>query len=98
MKESKKELENAIIVIGESLGMKTATELLLTNVGVHSTIKELTYKMFVECKQQYFETDDNVFNAITMIRSYCKEMSKNGEVNFDTKYIHGYTVWNISKI
>ena len=86
MKESKKELEKAIVIVGESLNMGKATELLLANVGVHSTIRELTFKMFTENKQQYFEKDDNVFNATTLIREYCKEMSINGEVNFDVPY------------
>lgn len=79
---SKKELEKAIIIVGKSLGMERATELLLVNVGLHSTVKELIYKMFVENKQHYFEKDDDVFQAISLIREYCQEMSKNGEVKF----------------
>ena len=86
MKESQEELKNAIVTVGESLSMKRATELLLINVGVYSTVKELTYKMFVENKQQYFEKDDNVFEAISLIRKYCKEMGLNGEVIFDVPY------------
>ena len=89
MKESKKELEKAIIVVGKSLGMESPTELLLKNVGAHSTVKELTYQMFVQNKQQYFEKDDVVFEAISLIRKYCEEMSKNGEVNFDVPYVYG---------
>lgn len=89
MKESKKQLEKAIVIVGESLNMKEATELLLINVGVHSTIKELTYKMFVENRQQYFEKDNNVYEAISLIRNYCQEMAKNGEVNFDVPYVYG---------
>lgn len=89
MKESKKVLENAIITVGKSLEMERATELLLTNVGVDSTVKELTYKMFTENRQQYFEKDDDVFEAICLIRKYCQEMSKNGEVNFDVPYVYG---------
>lgn len=89
MKESKKELEKAIIVVGKSLFMEKPTELLLKNVGVHSTVKELTYQMFVQNKQQYFENDDAVFEAISLIRKYCEEMSKNGEVNFDVPFVYG---------
>lgn len=88
MKESKKELEKAIIILGESLNMKEATEILLINVGVHSTIKELTYKMFTLNRQQYFEKDDKVFDSISLIRKYCEEMSKNGEVNFDVPFVY----------
>lgn len=89
MKESKKELKNAIIIVGESLNMKEATEILLTNVGVHSTIRELTYKMFTLNRQQYFEKDDKVFDSISLIRKYCEEMSANGEVNFDVPFVYG---------
>ena len=89
MKESKKELEKAIVIVGESLNMKEATELLLINVGVHSTIRELTYKMFTLNRQQYFEKDDNVFDAISLIRKYCEEMSENGEVYFDVPFVYG---------
>ena len=89
MKESKKELEKSIVIVGESLNMKEATEILLINVGVHSTIRELTYKMFTINRQQYFEKDDDVFEAISLIREYCQEMSKNGEVNFDVPYVYG---------
>lgn len=89
MKESKKELEKAIVIVGESLNMKEATELLLINAGVHSTIRELTFKMFTLNRQQYFEKDDKVFDSISLIRKYCEEMSKNGEVNFDVPFVYG---------
>lgn len=89
MKESKKQLEKAIIIVGESLNMKEATEMLLINVGAHSTIRELTYKMFTLNRQQYFEKDDAVYEAISLIRKYCEEMSKNGEVDFDVPYVYG---------
>jgi hypothetical protein len=89
MKESKKELEKAIIIVGESLNIKEATEILLVNVGVHSTIRELTYKMFTLNRQQYLEKDDKVFDSISLIRKYCEEMSKNGEVNFDVPFVYG---------
>lgn len=87
MKESKKQLEKAIVTVGESLNMKEATESLLISAGLHSTIRELTYKLFVEDRQQYFEKDDSVFYAISLIRAYCQEMTKYGEVNFDVPYV-----------
>jgi hypothetical protein len=83
MKYSKKLLEDSILIVGGSLNMEYATSLLLENIGIYSTVKELTYKMFVEDKQQYFEKDDKVFKSISLIREYCKEMSLNGEVKFD---------------
>lgn len=80
MKETKKEIENAIIVVGELLGIEEETKLLLTNIGVHSTIKELTYQMFLQNKQRF--EDANFFEAISLIKEYCEEMSENGEVKF----------------
>ena len=97
MKESKKELEKAIITVGKSLEMEKSIELLLVNIGVYSTIKELTYQMFVQNKQQYFEKDDDVFEAISLIREYSKEMSKNGEVNFDVGDSYSNVAKAISK-
>jgi len=89
MRQSKKELERAIIIVGDSLGIKEATEFLLVSVGVYSTIKELVYKLFVEGRQQYFETDDDVFESISLIREYCQEMGKKGKVEFDVPYQMG---------
>ena len=88
MKESKKELEKAIVIVGESLNLKKATELLLDTVGIYSTVRQLIFIMFTQNKQQYFEKDDKVFDAISLIRKYCKEMEENGEVNFDVPYIY----------
>jgi len=89
MRQSKKELARAIIIVGDSLGIKEATEFLLVSVGVYSTIKELVYKLFVEGRQQYFETDDDVFESISLIREYCQEMGKRGKVEFDVPYQMG---------
>jgi hypothetical protein len=85
MKESREQVEAAIILLGESLDIKTSAELLLINVGIHSTIKELIYKMFVLDRQPYFEKDDRVFEAMTLIKKYCQEMGRNGEVIFSQK-------------
>lgn len=86
MKESKKEVEKAVIMIAESLNMKQAVELLLINVGLLSTIKEIIYKSFVDNKQDYFEKDDKVFASYQLVRKYCNEMSDEGEVNFDVPF------------
>jgi hypothetical protein len=88
MKESKKELEKAILIVGESLKLKVNTELMLINLGSYTTIKELVYQMFIQDRQQYFEKNDNVFEAISLIKKYCQEMSKNGEVNFEVPYVY----------
>jgi hypothetical protein len=85
MKESREQVEAAIILVGESLNMKIATELLLINSGIHSTIKQLIYIMFVLDRQPYLEKDDRVFDAMTLIKKYCQEMGRNGEVIFSQK-------------
>lgn len=83
MKCTQKEIENAIIIIAESLGLKENINYLLKNEGIHTTIRELIYIMFVQHKEQYFEKDDDVFNSITLIREYCKELKENGFVSFE---------------
>jgi hypothetical protein len=88
MKESKKQVEKATVTVGESLNMKEATELLLINIGINSTIRELAYKMFVENKNNYFEKNDDVYQAVELIRKYAKEMSLNGEVKFEQPFLN----------
>jgi hypothetical protein len=88
MKESKYELKQAILIVGESLDILEATEALLKSAGIYTTVHELIYRMFVKDRQQYFETDDKVFAAINLIRAYCKEMAAIGEVNFEVPYVH----------
>jgi len=88
MKESMQELKQAILVVGESLNLLEATEALFKSAGIYTTVHELIYRMFVKDKQQYFETDDKVFAAVGLIRTYCKEMAANGEVNFEVPYVH----------
>jgi hypothetical protein len=86
MKESKKEVENAVLKVGDSLGIGDSVKILLTNIGIYSTIKEVVYKAFVDNKTDYFEKDDLTFESYQIVRTYCKEMSLNGEVNFNVPY------------
>lgn len=82
MKESKKQVEQAIMVVAKSLDIEEVVDLLLVNVGIYSTIRELVLKLFTENRQDYFERDDVVYEAIQLIRKYCQEASKNGEIVF----------------
>lgn len=88
MKESSEQIKIAIIKVGESLDMKEATELLIKNIGLYSTVRELIIKAFISNKQDYFEKDDTVFKSYQLIREYCKEMVLNGEVNFEVPYVY----------
>lgn len=83
MKASSEEVRKAIIKFGEVLNMELSTPILLKNVGFYSTIKELTMVAFTQNYSDYFEKDNETFNAIKLIKEYCREMYKNGEVNFD---------------
>ncbi len=85
MKHSSEDLKKACLIVGESIGIEKQIPLLLHNVGLYSTIQRIVFTMFVKDKQQYLETDDNVYNAIQMIKEYCNEMTLNGEVIFDFK-------------
>ena len=85
MKESSEELKQAIIIVSEAVGIKDSIDALLSAQGIYSTIKMLTYYLFVENYNQYFEKNENIFESVSLIRTYCKEMQLNGEVNFDSK-------------
>lgn len=86
MKQSKEQLKKALVTIGTSLDMKKATEYMIDDLGIHSVARELVIKMFVESKYEYFEKDDNVFEAIQILRKYLQELTKNGEVIFNEPY------------
>lgn len=85
MKESKEKVEKAVIKIAENFNMEDAVTLLLLNIGLYSTIKEIVFRIFVENYNDYFEKDNDTFDAIQLVRKYCIEMSLYGEVNFDNK-------------
>lgn len=83
MKESSKDVENAVILVGKSLKIdEMVVKLLLHNVGIYSTVKEIIYKAFVQNKMDYFEKDDNVYKSYQIIRRYCNEIDENGEIKF----------------
>lgn len=82
MKESKAQVEKAVLTLGESLDMGRSVELLLKNIGLHSTIKEVVYKSFIDNRTDYFEENDDVYEAYQLIRRYSKEMCDKGEVIF----------------
>jgi hypothetical protein len=87
MKESQEEVRKAVLDMGNALGMSMETPILLTNIGIYSTIKELVYKAFVVYYDDYFEENDKVFQSVQIVKRYCKEMAENGEVEFDVKFI-----------
>ena len=84
MKESKRELEKAIIKLGEAINIKeNTTRIMLRDLGIYTTIREFTFLVFTNNYNDYFEKDNETFESVQLIRKYCKEMNENGEVNFD---------------
>lgn len=86
MKATHEEVKRAVLLFGEKLGQGKSTPTLLETVGVYSTVKTLAVIAFTNGYQQYFEQDDKVFDAVTLVREYSKEMSEKGEVRFGVKY------------
>lgn len=86
MKESSKEVKKAVLVFGEYLGLKESTTFLIKNDGIDSTIRRLVYIAFVKHITDYFVNNGEVYEAIQIIRNYCKEMELNGKVIFGEKF------------
>jgi hypothetical protein len=86
MKESQKQVRDAVLIMGKALDIEKITELLLSNVGMQTTIKELMYKAFLKNWHDYFEKDDKVFYATQLVREYCNEYEREGEVKFDVPF------------
>jgi len=86
MKESKEEVEKSILILAESLDIKDSISETIKLDGLHTTAKNVIFRAFTLGKNDYFETDDKVFEAYQIIRTYCSEMLKNGHVVFNKKY------------
>jgi hypothetical protein len=85
MKESQEEVRRAVLTFAKRLNMRDSAELLLKNIGVHSTIKELVFKAFLDNYDEYFEDNDNINDSIQIIRKYCREIVDRGFTVFDEK-------------
>ena len=85
MKNSQDQVIKAIMLIGKMLDIEKEVKLLLINIGLHSTMKEVIYRLFINDYNNYFEQNDAVFEAYELIRRYCKEITENGEVKFNEK-------------
>ena len=85
MKNSQDHIIKAVMLIGEKLDIEKEVKLLLINTGLHSTIKEVIYRLFINNYNSYFEQNDAMYDAYELIRRYCKEITENGEVKFNEK-------------
>lgn len=86
MKQSKQEVEIAVIRIGDLLNIGGSVRELLISTGIHQTIKEVVYKAFVDNEIEYFEKDNDTFEAYQLIRTFCKETAEYGKVVFNVPY------------
>ena len=77
MRVTKEEFSDVIITVGMMYGI-CAIGMIMKNEGIYSTIKILVYRMFIVGK------DNEVDDCISLIREYCIELEKNGDVVFDS--------------
>lgn len=90
MRESKEDIENAILLLAEFLDQKDVYKALLLYSGRISTLKELVFSLFVNGYNNYFQKDDNLFNAFELLKRYAVELIT-GAVAFDepkTNYVY----------
>lgn len=88
MKQSKEDVISALELIAtKSLNIKEkAFYHMFNHSGIVGAVKDIVYLMFVNKKETYTETDDMIYEAMLLVREYCGELDKYGEVHFDIKY------------
>jgi len=82
MKESLDKVKESALIFGKHLQLEEETLILIKNIGLHSTVKELVFRSFIKNIHDYFIEDNTVYQAVQILRKYCDEMSSNGEVKF----------------
>jgi len=83
MKNSQREVKAAIMTLSSN---KEAYREILKRAGVDTTIRMISYDLFVEGFNHYVEKNDARFEAYVVIREYAKEMKENGSVVFDQEF------------
>lgn len=86
MQVSESQFRRSLLTIGESLELLEETKTLLETEGLYHTARELSFMLFVKERNEYFEKDESVYNAIHLVRQYFKEFLDKGEVVFDQPY------------
>lgn len=81
MNISADELKNAIHIYADTIGLSETVDLLIVNVGIASTIKELIYYAFVK-GYDVTTINGDALTALGIIGNYCSELMKNGFVEF----------------
>lgn len=82
---TKKDVENAILIIAHRLNESKGKEIYsyLINSSVLPKVVELiAYDLFTNNYQQHFETNNNVSEAINLVRNYALELQVKGFVEF----------------
>ena len=90
MKNSKQELKDAIMTIGkhisEDSGKSYVTLMESSDISLPRMVEFVSHDLFVNHIEQYFVKDQDVFDAISMVRKYCIELKKNGSVEFNEEF------------
>ena len=83
MNTTQEQVKNATIIVGMSVGMTNElVNILINNNGLYETIKHITVELFILNRQQYFERNEDVYDATNLIREYLREMKSNECVIF----------------
>ena len=91
MKQSQDQVKKAILVIGKYLngemGEKCYKGIMDSPNGhLPEMVKIVVYDLFTNKIEQYYVKEDEVFEAITLVREYAIELQKQGFVKFDEPF------------
>lgn len=88
MKQSEEDVISALKLIAtESINLnEEAFYHMFNHAGIVGAVKDIVYLMFVNKVDMYSEKDDDVFAAISLVREFCQELDKYGEVRYDVKF------------
>lgn len=76
------ELKNAIHTYANAIGLSESVDLLIANVGIASTIKELIYYAFVK-GHDATTINCKAFMALNQIQNYCSELMETDLLNLN---------------
>lgn len=84
MKITKEKFKEYLFLIGKRLNMENTITLIMENYSnsLPEIIKILTYEMFMQNYMHYVEKDNDVYEAISIMREYCNILKRDGEVTF----------------
>lgn len=85
MTYTKKQLKDAILLIGERLNPESGKIVFLNLIRQNSIpelLKIIAYEVFLKDYNPYFEKEDEVFEAYKLLQSCSIELQKKGFIEF----------------